>query len=225
MGAAPPHRTRAPNDGANGAPAAPERQIRRVRRRSSAVGAMPTLPTMAGYPQWFFYPSHQAPPEWVRDFVSLLATQQGLIDSTRVQELTSDRVLSLLADGLAELGYAVETGKRSADKIRRPVLFGDQGVERVAYEVDAFHDDLGVAVEIEAGRGARGNAIYRDLVRTSLIVGARFLALGVMAEYRHLNAGRTVAVQSYRDAENQLDAIYASGRLRLPFEGVLLFGY
>jgi hypothetical protein len=46
-----------------------------------------------------------------------------------------------------------------------------------------------------------------------------------MAEYRHLNAGRTVAVQSYRDAKNQLDAIYASGRLGLPFEGVLLFGY
>ena len=113
--------------------------------------------------------------------VGLLATQQQLIDSTRVQDLTSDRVLSLLADGLAELGYAVETGKGAEDKIRRPVLFGDQGVERVAYEVGAFHDDLGVAVEIEAGPGARANAIYRDLVRTSLIVGARFLALGVMA--------------------------------------------
>ena len=53
------------------------------------------------------------------------------------------------------------------------------------------------------------------LVRTSLIVGARFLALGVMSEYRHLNAGQTVAAQSYRDARNELDAIYASGRLKL----------
>jgi hypothetical protein len=35
----------------------------------------------------------------------------------------------------------------------------------------------------------------------------------------------SVAVASYRDARNQLDAIYASGRLALPFEGVLLFGY
>jgi hypothetical protein len=43
-----------------------------------------------------------------------------------------------------------------ADRIRLPVLFGDGGQERVAYEVDAFHDDLGVVVEIEAGRGARG---------------------------------------------------------------------
>jgi len=32
-------------------------------------------------------------------------------------------------------------------------------------------------------------------------------------------------VASYHEAHDQLDAIYASGRLRLPFEGVLLFGY
>lgn len=123
------------------------------------------------------------------------------------------------------LGYEVESGKHRAEKIRRPVLFGDQGGERVAYEVDAVHDDLGVVVEVEAGRGARGNAIYRDLIRASLIGGAKYLALGVMLEYRHRQAGRPIAVESYRDAKDQLDAIYASGRLRLPFEGVLLFGY
>ncbi len=95
----------------------------------------------------------------------------------------------------------------------------------MAYEVDAVHDALGVVVEVEAGRGARGNAVYRDLVRASLIVGARYLALGVIQEYRHLTASKPVAVESYRDAKDQLDAIYASGRLRLPFEGVLLFGY
>jgi hypothetical protein len=39
---------------------------------------------------------------------------------------------------------------------------------------------LGILVEVEAGRGARGNAVYRDLVRSSLIVDQRFLVLGVM---------------------------------------------
>jgi hypothetical protein len=52
------------------------------------------------------------------------------------------------------------------------------GRERVAYEVDAVHDELGILVEVEAGRGARGNAVYRDLVRSSLIVDQRFLMLG-----------------------------------------------
>jgi hypothetical protein len=84
---------------------------------------------------------------------------------------------------------------------------------------------LGIVVEVEAGRGARGNAVYRDLVRSSLIVDQRFLVLGVMRSYRHQSSGRPIIVSSYRDAKEQLDALYASGRLRLPFEGVLLFGY
>jgi len=109
--------------------------------------------------------------------------------------------------------------------VRRPVLFGTQGSERVAYEVDAFHDELGIVLEIEAGRGALGNAVYRDLIRASLIVDARYLALGVMQEYRYKSGGRTMRAHSYRDASSLLDAVYGSGRLRLPFEGLLLFGF
>jgi hypothetical protein len=86
-------------------------------------------------------------------------------------------------------------------------------------------DRLGVLVEVEAGRGARSNAIYRDLVRASLIVDARFLVLGVMRQYRHQSGGKPIAVQSFSEARSMLDAVYASGRLQLPFEGVLLFGY
>ena len=67
--------------------------------------------------------------------------------------------------------------------------------------------------------------MYRDLVRTSLIVDANFLALGVMLQYHHKSGGKPVVVRSYNDAKDQLDAIYASQRLRLPFEGLLLFGY
>ena len=92
-------------------------------------------------------------------------------------------------------------------------------------EVDAIHDELGIIVEIEAGRGARGNAVYRDLIRASLVVDVRFLALGVMREYRHLSGGKTIRVLSFHDTRSILDAVYASGRLHLPFEGLLLFGY
>lgn len=180
---------------------------------------------MTDYPKWFYYPARAAPPPWVESFLGVVRAARPAIESAQVDHLNSDRVLGELADGLASIGFAVEASKRRADKVRRPVLFGEQGRERVAYEVDAFHDELGVAVEIEAGRGARGNAVYRDLVRTSLIVGARYLAIGVMAEYRHLSAGKLQKVQSYRESQDQLDAIYASGRLQLPFEGILLFGY
>jgi hypothetical protein len=180
---------------------------------------------MANYPEWFFYPSHDPSPAWVHDLVDAVAAVRDRIESLSIDSLTSDKVLASLRPRLLELGYEVEAGKTTAQKIRRPVLFGERGVERVAYEVDAVHDELGVVVEVEAGRGARGNAVYRDLIRTSLIVGARFLVLGVMQEYRHMTGAKVTKVESYRDAKDQLDAIFASGRLKLPFDGVLLFGY
>jgi hypothetical protein len=180
---------------------------------------------MNDYPEWFWYPSRDRPPEWVNPLVAVVAGAREAIDSQTVDGLTSDKVLAALCPGLEALGFEVETGKHRVEKIRRPVLFGDNGTERVAYEIDAVHDELGILVEVEAGRGARGNAVYRDLVRASLIVDARFLVLGVMRAYRHRSGGKAVVVQSYAESRSLLDAVYASGRLRLPFEGVLLFGY
>jgi hypothetical protein len=177
------------------------------------------------YPLWCYYPLRERPPQWVLDFVQVVRDAQPDIDSQRIAALTSDRVLSHLRTGLVALGFEVEAGKTRAQKIRRPVLFGEQGTEIVAYEVDAVHDELGVVVEVEAGRGARGNAVYRDLIRASLIVDATYLAIGVMRSYRHLSGGRQMDVASYSETKHQLDAVFASGRLRLPFEGLLLFGY
>jgi hypothetical protein len=177
------------------------------------------------YPVWTYYPNRDRPPDWVHSFTKVIEASQPSIDSASALHLTSDAVLGHLRPGLEALGYQVETGKNVAGKVRRPVLFGENGRERLAYEIDAVHDDLGIVVEIEAGRGARGNAVHRDIIRASLIVGAQYLAIGVMAEYRHQSGGREMVVKSYADARAQLDAIYASGRLALPFSGVLLFGY
>ena len=46
-----------------------------------------------------------------------------------------------------------------------------------------------------------------------------------MTVYRYKVKGKAMKLDSYAAAERQLDAIYASGRLQLPFKGLLLFGY
>jgi hypothetical protein len=61
--------------------------------------------------------------------------------------------------------------------------------------------------EVEAGRGALGNAVYRNLIRTPLIVDAQFLVLGVMREYHYKSSNKPMIFKSYRDAHNILDAI------------------
>jgi hypothetical protein len=52
-------------------------------------------------------------------------------------------------------------------------------------------------------------------------VEAEYLLLGMMLEYR---SGKTT-MRSYERTREQLDAIYASERLKLPFQGILLVGY
>lgn len=184
-----------------------------------------TVRVASAYPAWVYYPTNARPPAWSTEFLKVVSLARAPIDSEAAAGLTSNAVLETLRPGLEGLGYKLERGKGSAEKIRRPVLYGPQGVERVSYEVDGVHDGLGVVLEIEAGRGAMSNAIYRDLIRASLLVDVRYLVLGVMLTYRFAKRGRTVSETSYLKTKDLMDAIYASGRLQLPFEGVLLFGY
>lgn len=155
--------------------------------------------------------------------VGACADEISTLEETR--GLNSDGVLAALAPGMNDLGFLVESGKAADQKIRRPVLFGENGVPTVSYEVDAVHDELGIVVEVEAGRAARGNAAYRDLIRTSLILDAKFLVLMLPITYRYQSTGKTASVQVYKESLEQLRAIFASQRLALPFEGVLLLGY
>lgn len=175
----------------------------------------------ASYPLWKFYPGRSRPPAWVHPLIEAFAAARTASEA----QLTSDQKLRLLRPALLDLGFDVEGGKTVADKLRRPVLFGELGVEERAYEVDAFHPELGVALEVEAGRGTQGNAIYRDVIQTSLLIDARFLALAVLIEYRFKSGGRAIASPDYRKTSSVFDAIYASDRLPLPLEGVLVIGY
>lgn len=121
----------------------------------------------------------------------------------------------------------METGKSRDGKVARPVLFGENGMPAVTYEVDGVHDEFGIVLEVEAGRGAQNNAAYRDVIRASLIVDADYLVLFMPFVYRFGGraGGRPSEVRAYDDARAMLDAVYASRRLPLPFTGVLLVGY
>lgn len=180
------------------------------------------------YPEWSYYPHSAKPRDWAFQLAAAVSSARDRIDTVvadRAERLTSDTVLAYLAEGLQSLGYQIELGKLRTQKVSRPVLYGSQGRPKLTHEVDAFHDGLGIVLEVEAGRGAQGNAVYRDLIRASLIVDARFFALGVARQYRFTSGGRPQTVHSYADATKLLDAVYASGRLALPFEGVMVFGY
>ena len=178
---------------------------------------------MAVYPSWKFYPTRDPAPDWAQNVLAVFDEARPTIDSEKNRGLSSDECLAALRPGLKKLGFDIESGKKAQQKIRRPVLFGENGKPEVSYEVDGFHGENNVVLEVEAGRGAANNADYRDLVRAGLMVGVDHLILAMMREYR--SGRQKQVIKSYEQTQKRLDAIYASDRLKLPLKGVLLVGY
>lgn len=162
------------------------------------------------------------PPPWAWRLVQIFRSHRATIDSMDKSKshLKSDDVLKVLTPGLVEMGFIVEGGKDSI--IRRPVYFEEYGKPARAYEIDSYHPSLRLGLEVEAGRATKGNAIYRDIVQTSLLVGVDNFALAVPQGYEY---GEGTVEPSYKVTKSVLDAIYSSDRLKLPFESVVLVGY
>jgi hypothetical protein len=175
------------------------------------------------YPNWAWFPRKDPPPEWVLTFVEAFAGEQEQIDSRAQKGLTSDELVGVLRSRLVDLGWEVEAGKQAHQKIHRPVLFGDNGLVRVKQEIDGWHPELRIVMELESGRGWMGNAVYRDLVRASLVADARYLVIGVRQFYQY--GKKDISRNDFEATRDLLDSIFASGRLKLPFEGVLIVGW
>jgi len=173
------------------------------------------------YPSWKYYPSRNPAPSWVGGVLEAFAGAADSIDSHSRIGVSSDVVLAAVRPALMQVGFDVEASKAKADKITRPVLFGENGSVLVQYDVDGYHPKHRIVLEVEAGRGAASNADYRDLVRASLMVDVSYLVLAMMLTYK----GGGQNVRSYEVARSRIDAIFASERLALPLEGVLLVGY
>src|SRR2546422_119601 len=119
---------------------------------------------MARYPFFVFFPKSQPPPDWVDDLTQAFADEHELLDTRTATHKESDEVLATLRPHLEKIGFRVESGKRKTDKLSRPVSFGEMGEPSLYYEIDAFNEEYGIVLEVEAGRSIEGNAIYKDLV-------------------------------------------------------------
>lgn len=174
------------------------------------------------YPRFIFFPRSSEPPPWVGQLADAFRVHRDRIDTVAGNRNESNAVLAIVRPELKSAGYEVE--EKGGD-IPRPVLFGEGGMMEKEYRIDAYHPQNRVVLEVEAGRGAKGNAVHRDLINLSLIVGADYAAIAVPIEYRFNVGGKVMREPAYRKHYDLLDAIYSSGRLKFPFHGVVLLGY
>ena len=130
----------------------------------------------------------------------------------------SNEILKRLTSGLEAKGFRVERGKSHAEKAMMPVFFGEQGKASKEFHIDAYHPEHRVGVEVEYGRTIPNNAIYKALIELCLMVDVDYGAVLVPVLYREREHPYEAAARAY-------EAIFASPRLALPLEGMLLLGY
>ena len=165
---------------------------------------------------WIYYPQSDEPPPIVRGVVGAFEAVEKDITSEGHQ-YESNQVLEILRPGLETIGFEVETGKKKAEKIYVPVLFGAQGKPAEALEADAFSREHGFVLEVEAGRGVTNNQFLKDLFQACMMHEVTYFGVAVRNLYRRSHDyDRMVAF---------FDTLYASRRLDLPFKGMVAIGY
>ena len=166
---------------------------------------------------WYYYPLCDEPTQMVINLVDIFDSVAGEINSDTHIKQVSDQVLAIVADHLKQLGFLVETGKHQNQKIRVPVLFGNRGSVSKSFEADAYHPTGKFVIEVEAGRGVTNYQFLKDLFEACMMNDVAYLAIAVRNRYR--------GSKDFEKVHTFFDTLYASNRLKLPLNGVLIIGY
>lgn len=171
------------------------------------------------------FPKTDPPPCFASALAAVFAKHEKQVGTRLLKKgLTSNEVLTVIRDDLVALGFQVESGKQKADKIQRPVFFGEDGKPTLNYEIDAYHPEWHCGFEVEAGRAWMGNAIYRDLVQGLVMVQVDVLVLAVPNAYKYSTGGRDVVSSDYDNTISVAETLYAHTRVKLPYTLVVI-GY
>ena len=165
---------------------------------------------------WQYYPKSDSIPSHLRDVVEVFEEQLNVFSSEN-NTLNSNEVLEHLRNGLEVLGFQVERSKSKADKIHVPVLFGRNGKLEKSFDADAYSQSKKTVIEVEAGRAVSNYQFLKDLFQACMMHEVDYLVIAVRNVY--LNKKDFEKVISF------FDTLYASNRIALPLQGILIVGY
>ncbi|UQN06518.1 hypothetical protein [Deinococcus sp. QL22] len=166
--------------------------------------------------QWISYPRSSAPTILMRQIVAVFQESEAEVGS-RLHKKGSDAVLAVVAPKLEEIGFKVELGKKHDQKIRVPVLYGMNGAIDKSFDADAFHEIERFVLEVEAGRAYTNYQFLKDLFQACMMHNVDYFCVAVRNEYRD--------TKDFEKIRTFFDTLYASGRLSLPLQGILIVGY
>ena len=162
------------------------------------------------------FPRFKVLEEWQRQTVAAFEVEA----ITTPGGLTSNKVLAAARPGLESIGYTVEAETR----IRVPVLFGINGKVEKSFEADAYHYELDVVLEVEAGRTVNNNAFLKDLFEACAMQTAQHLVIAVCNQYEPPSA-KGNPQQTFQIVSGWMDTLFSSGRLEFPLQSIMIIGY
>jgi hypothetical protein len=165
---------------------------------------------------WQYFPKSDKIPSDLTSIIKIFEKYENVIKSPD-NNLKSNGVLSVVSQDLENLGFRVEKSKRKEDKINVPVLFGKNGKLEKSFEADAYHEGLKTVIEVEAGRGALNNQFLKDLFEACVMSDVDYLITAI----RNIYLGK----EDFNYVLGFYEALFASGRLKLPLKGLLIIGY
>lgn len=165
---------------------------------------------------WIWYPKSRRITKSGLSIVEAFRSAFASITSSK-HKLNSNSVLLAVRDGLVGASFRVEAGKKVQDRIEVPVLFGLNGVLEKRFWVDAYHEADGFVLEVEAGQAVDNNKFLKHFLDACLMHGVRYCAIALRNTYRG-NRDFQVVCRFF-------DTLFASDRMKLPLEGILVIGY
>ena len=165
---------------------------------------------------WQFFPKSRIIPEHLENVLGVFELNENLITSD-VHNYGSNEVLENVRTNLEKLDFQIEKSKKSSDKIKVPVLFGQNGKLEKYFDADGYNKENKTVIEVEAGRAVTNYQFLKDLFQACMMYEVDYLVIAVRKTYSKNHDFKTVITF--------FDTLYASGRLRLPLEGILIIGY
>jgi hypothetical protein len=166
---------------------------------------------------WQHFPKHSACSEFLLSVIQVFEDVSSNISSRDNVGQASNDVLAKVRTGLENLGFLVESSKKTAGKIKVPVLYGPNGKVEKSFEADAYHKGQRTVIEVEAGRGVTNYQFLKDLFQACVMQDVDYLVIAIRQDYR--------GSDDFQKVVTFIETIYASNRLVLPLKSLLIIGY
>jgi hypothetical protein len=165
---------------------------------------------------WQFFPKSKVIPEHLTLVLDVFDLNESGISSDQY-DFSSNEVLGKLRKDLEGLQFNIEKSKKSIDKIKVPVLFGQNGKLEKYFEADGYHVKNKTIIEVEAGRAVTNYQFLKDLFQACMMYEVDYLIIALRKNYKGNPDFQNVIVF--------FETLFASGRLKLPLTGILIIGY